>query len=581
MKKYLSVLLMLVLLISLFPVTAMAHDCLDMAYYPDSPTTHYEQCTGCGKKYFTPCTWDDNNECVYCGQHNCRGANQLAYIPSAEGEATHTVVCKVCDDKTIATEDCQYEWVEADGKYWKECKLCSAAVTEKKDLPTLTINAPDAVCVLQDCEFTVTAPEGVTIGKEFGYDTGMMGSSADLTLDDDGVGHGVMRAEWYGLQADSFKLMAEGTTADGKPLTAEKTVQIQRNHIFVDGVCGCGTKQHYIVTYDPGEYGTGSIEAGVKTYDVPFTLSSETFERKDYVQTGWTDANGWMYFALGDTYYADEDVTLYPMWDEIITLTVPYTTTVALGDVGVPGEKTFTLALIGDSAPDKDKSNVTVSGSVTTNGKGSYNGTLTITGPEETLWYMLSEGAFVQQVNAGEEGWSYDDTVWGLLLPQIAAYSTADSADYTVLVLPTVCEETDDGVHYDIDWEAIDWDAVQSEEMRFENVYTAHVYELKYDATSHWDECGCGDMQNKEAHQYGEWTVTKEATETAAGEKEHTCTVCGYQEKAEIAKLTETDPAQTGDSRNLALWFALLAVSTVGLVVTGVYSKRRRSSRAK
>ena len=148
-------------------------------------------------------------------------------------------------------------------------------------------------------------------------------------------------------------------------------------------------------------------------------------------------------------------------------------------------------------------------------------------------------------------------------------------------ILPAISEETDDGVRYDIDWEAIDWDAVQSEEMRFENVYTAHVYELKYDATSHWDECGCGDVQNKEAHKYGEWTVTKEATETAAGEKEHTCTVCGYQEKAEIAKLTETDPPQTGDSRNIGLWFALLAVSTVVLVITGVHSKPRRSSRAK
>ena len=532
MKKYLSVLLMLVLLISLFPVTAMAHDCLDMAYYPDSPTTHYEQCTGCGKKYFwgTPCTWDDNNECVYCGQHNCRGANQLAYIPSAEGEATHTVVCKVCDDKTIATEDCQYEWVEADGKYWKECKLCSAAVTEKKDLPTLTINAPDAVCVLQDCEFTVTAPEGVTIGKEFGYDTGMMGSSADLTLDDDGVGHGVMRAEWYGLQADSFKLMAEGTTADGKPLTAEKTVQIQRNHIFVDGVCGCGTKQHYIVTYDPGEYGTGSIEAGVKTYDVPFNLSSETFERKDYVQTGWTDANGYMYFALGDTYYADEDVTLYPIWDEIVTLTVPFTTTVKLGGNAAPGETVFTLEVLGANAGEESYAGVTVSAAVTTNGEGDYEGTMTLTGPSEQLWNLLCEGAFVQQVNAGEEGWTYDDTVWGLLLSQIAAYSTADSVDYTVLVLPAICEETEDGVYYDLDWEAM-----PVERMSFTNTYTK--------------------------------TIT---------------------EPTEPTEPTESDPntgattsPQTGDNSNPFLWIALMFVGGFGVIGTCVYSKRRRSSRTK
>ena len=65
--------------------------------------------------------------------------------------------------------------------------------------------------------------------------------------------------------------------------------------------------------------------------------------------------------------------------------------------------------------------------------------------------------------------------------------------------------------------------------------------------------------------------MTKEATETAMGEKEHTCT-----ETAEIAKQSSTDAVQTGDNRNLTLWFALFTVS-----VTGMYSKRKRSSWAK
>ena len=53
--------------------------------------------------------------------------------------------------------------------------------------------------------------------------------------------------------------------------------------------------------------------------------------------------------------------------------------------------------------------------------------------------------------------------------------------------------------------------------------------------------------------------------------------------------LTESNPnsstldktASTGDNSNLALWFALLAVSAAGAISAGVYSKRRRSSRAK
>ena len=124
--------------------------------------------------------------------------------------------------------------------------------------------------------------------------------------------------------------------------------------------------------------------------------------------------------------------------------------------------------------------------------------------------------------------------------------------------------------------------------MTFTNTYTAHAYELKHDATHHWDECACKDVQNKEPHQYGDWKVTKEATKTETGEKEHTCTVCGYTEKAEIAKLPATDPTEptesnpnTGDSGHLFLWIALLFVGGFGVIGTGVYCKRKRSSRAK
>ena len=284
------------------------------------------------------------------------------------------------------------------------------------------------------------------------------------------------------------------------------------------------------MTYDPGEYGTGSIEAGVKTYDVPFTLSSETFNREGYVQIGWTDANGWMYFSLGDTYYADEDVTLYPIWDEIVTLTVPFTTTVKLGGNAAPGETVFTLEVLGANAGEESYAGVTVSAAVTTNGEGDYEGTMTLTGPSEQLWNLLCEGAFVQQVNAGEEGWTYDDTVWGLLLSQIAAYSTADSVDYTVLVLPAIGEETEDGVYYDLDWEAM-----PVERMSFTNTYTK--------------------------------TIT---------------------EPTEPTEPTESDPntgattsPQTGDNSNTFLWIALMFVGGFGVIGTCVYSKRRRSTRTK
>ena len=276
----------------------------------------------------------------------------------------------------------------------------------------------------------------------------------------------------------------------------------------------------YTITYDGGEDSEGSIASGVKTPRVDFTLSNETFTRDGYVQTGWVDAND-NFYELGGTYSTDADVTLYPVYDELITLTVPFTTTVKLGGNGEPGETTFDLAIIGANAGEETYADVTVSGSVTTDGAGDYEGKLTLTGPSQQLENMLCEGALVQQVDGGEEGWTYDDTVWGLLLTEVVALASTDDAapEYTVLILPVTCEETDDGMYYDLEW-----DADPVDQMSFTNTYTKS---------------------------------TTEPTDP-----------------------TENNPG-TGDNSNPALWFALFSVSAAGVIGTGVYNKRRRSSRAK
>ena len=349
----------------------------------------------------------------------------------------------------------------------------------------------------------------------------------------------------------------------------------------------------YTITYDPGEYGEGDVKTDVKVHGVDLTLPGETFTREGYVQTGWSYTDGGdLAFEPGENYSMDEAVTLYPVWDEIVTLTVDFTTSVTLGDNGVPGETVFTLEIMDANAGEETYADVTVSGSVATNGAGSYEGVMTFTGPFGQLKKMLCEGAFVQQVDAGEEGWTYDDTVWGLCLEEniIALLSLEDVPEYILNIYPTICEETDDGTAY----YHLDQNAEPLDEMSFVNVYTAHVhdYTQKHDETDHWDECGCNDVQNKEAHKYGDWKVTKEATETARGEKEHTCTVCGYTETAEITKLpaadtpkpTESNPdtgaaksPQTGDNSMMWIWFVLLFVSGTGIAEAAVYSKRKKA----
>lgn len=65
-------------------------------------------------------------------------------------------------------------------------------------------------------------------------------------------------------------------------------------------------------------------------------------------------------------------------------------------------------------------------------------------------------------------------------------------------------------------------------------------------ADEHWHKCtGCEEILDKAAHTYGDWTVTKQPTTTESGEKERTCSVCGY-------KQIETVP-MTGEFEKVAI----------------------------
>ena len=52
-----------------------------------------------------------------------------------------------------------------------------------------------------------------------------------------------------------------------------------------------------------------------------------------------------------------------------------------------------------------------------------------------------------------------------------------------------------------------------------------------YDSTGHWKECNnenCSHKTEKEEHEYSEWEVTEEPTETKVGKKIKVC-ICGHE----------------------------------------------------
>ena len=58
----------------------------------------------------------------------------------------------------------------------------------------------------------------------------------------------------------------------------------------------------------------------------------------------------------------------------------------------------------------------------------------------------------------------------------------------------------------------------------------AHQYSNQWtsDATNHWHECECGEKSDLSAHQF-QWVIDREATTTATGLKHQACAICGYQ----------------------------------------------------
>jgi len=71
----------------------------------------------------------------------------------------------------------------------------------------------------------------------------------------------------------------------------------------------------YTITYAAGANGTGSVASTTKTCGVDITLSSSTFTRTGYTQTGWSLTDGGTKaYELGAAYTDNKSRTLYPFW---------------------------------------------------------------------------------------------------------------------------------------------------------------------------------------------------------------------------------------------------------------------------
>lgn len=130
-------------------------------------------------------------------------------------------------------------------------------------------------------------------------------------------------------------------------------------------------------------------------------------------------------------------------------------------------------------------------------------------------------------------------------------------------------------------------------------IKAGHNYgdEYKTDAENHWKECACGNIIEKATHDFGEWAVTKAATETETGSKERICSVCGYKQIAEIPVTGSTEeptlpenPGEsvtsngqedttipnTGNADSVILWSSLMLITAASVTSYEILKRKKR-----
>lgn len=107
---------------------------------------------------------------------------------------------------------------------------------------------------------------------------------------------------------------------------------------------------------------------------------------------------------------------------------------------------------------------------------------------------------------------------------------------------------------------------------------TGHNYlqEWLHNDEGHWHKCeNCDATSAAEAHTWGDWTVTREATATEAGRRTHQCSVCGHTQEEEIAP-TEPEGLSGGQVAAIAVG-STAGVSLIGFLLWFFLVKRKRS----
>ena len=140
---------------------------------------------------------------------------------------------------------------------------------------------------------------------------------------------------------------------------------------------------------------------------------------------------------------------------------IPFTKTVTLGGSAAPGRETFELEIFDPGVSSLTDFDDLYTATVQTNGAGSYNGILTLSGPADRVEARTCEGFYVREKDTGVKNWTYSDAVW-----HVVPKWSLDDNDRQFATYPTSLERSPDGYEYYVD------NRTPSDRMTFQNTYT-------------------------------------------------------------------------------------------------------------
>ncbi len=231
----------------------------------------------------------------------------------------------------------------------------------------------------------------------------------------------------------------------------QRSVEIETN--------GAGTYQGTLTITGPAVQVQNLVGRGFYVREVQGNDQCWTYSNKEYYVA--FDIDNTTREPMLTFYLNNEEVsemTFENIYTENLrTVEIPFTKTVKLGGNTDPGTTDFTIAVCHVNAHGLSYyTDVTYKVVIATNGAGSYDGKLVISGPADKVGEFVSEGFFVREVNDNLSRWTYSDAVW-FVSPEGK-------------IFPARMETTANGDFY----EAIN-NANAEGKMTFENIYTRNI----------------------------------------------------------------------------------------------------------